>query len=76
MMSFPLKLLSLTDSSFQPLGDKGDWILDKNETYAQFKWNGTMGDWTGGAWCEKPAQPYDIKVKGRKYNNQIIYLYI
>ena len=62
-------------SAFQRLGDEGDWILVQNQTLAtfEFKWNGTMGNWTGGAWCEKPAQPTDIKVEGRKYNDQIIY---
>ena len=61
---------------FQRLGDEGDWILVEDQTYVEFKWNGTMDPWTEGAWCEKPAQPTDIKVEGRKYNDQIIYLYI
>jgi len=61
-----IMVAEIDDDFKMPLGDKGDWILVQYETYAQFEWNGTMGNWTGGPWCEKPEQPDDIIVKDRK----------
>jgi len=66
-----IMVAEIDDTFKMRLGDEGDWILVQNQTLAtfEFKWNGTMPKWEiGGAWCEKPAQPTDIKVEDRMAN--------